>query len=440
MKQIPINEYVNILNEHKGNKENRNFSARRKGIVIFQVTTECNFRCSYCYECNKFASVTSVDEANRQCNEIIRLLQLPDGVLGYQNIDGLDIQFIGGEPFLAVDIMSYIIDTLIDKIYDVRPEILPFVMINITTNGSLLLTKKVKEFIEKYYSILFITTSIDGIKELQDRNRKTITGQGTFDRVFEGLKYLKSIGLDNIKSTFPKEDIKYMFDSFKLLADNGFTRIMMTGIYEDKYDAKDAKELYYQLKLISDYIIDNKLDLWYNLLYEQIGINVKYTNYSCESCGDQICFSPDGKAYCCARFAPTSLGDKAEELSIGDSTNGVFCGDKEKMYKYLKSVTAESQSSEKCINCPINFGCGWCNAQCFQENGTIEKRTTGNCLFHHGRVLAYWYFKNKKAIMNNAKEVYKCPLDDKIILEILPKEELKLLRSMEDQLIKSIDF
>ena len=102
------------------------------------------------------------------------------------------------------------------------------------------------------------------------------------------------------------------------------------------------------------------------------------------------------------------------------------------MYKYLKSITAESQSSEECINCPINFGCGWCNAQCFQENGTIEKRTTGNCLFHHGRVLAYWYFKNKKALINNIKEVDKCPLDDKVILEILPKEELKLLRDMEN--------
>ena len=116
MKQISINEYVNILNEHKGNKENRNFSARRKGIVIFQVTTECNFRCSYCYECNKFASVTSVDEANRQCNEIIRLLQLPDGVLGYQNIDGLDIQFIGGEPFLEIDLIDKICDYLTNKI------------------------------------------------------------------------------------------------------------------------------------------------------------------------------------------------------------------------------------------------------------------------------------------------------------------------------------
>ena len=131
-------DYENVdLNSLK----NKTLQACRQ--ITFQITTQCNLNCDYCYECNKFASVTSVDEANRQCDEIIRLLQLPDGVLGYQNIDGLDIQFIGGEPFLAVDIMSYIIDTLIDKIYDVRPEILPFIMINITTNGSLLLTKNI---------------------------------------------------------------------------------------------------------------------------------------------------------------------------------------------------------------------------------------------------------------------------------------------------------
>jgi len=130
---------------------------------------------------------------------------------------------------------------LMSGISIVRPDLLPFVRLSLNTNGTLLQRESVKKFILKYEDILNIALSLDGIKELHDKNRVNQNGEGSFDRAFENGLWLKSHGLDHIKMTFSKNDIGYVADSLKFFLDNGFKHIVSTPIYEDTYTEQDAQ-------------------------------------------------------------------------------------------------------------------------------------------------------------------------------------------------------
>ena len=88
--------------------------------------------------------------AIKECNEVLRLLDADEGVLGRKYINGLVISFFGGEPFLYPEIMDFMAQYLISGIHNIRPEILPYTVISLSTNGYNLDTQRAKEFIKKY--------------------------------------------------------------------------------------------------------------------------------------------------------------------------------------------------------------------------------------------------------------------------------------------------
>ena len=72
----------------------------------------------------------------------------------------------------------------------------------------------------------------------------------------------------------------------------------------------------------------------------------------------------------------------------------------------LKTITYTSQSSQKCIECPIKGGCGWCSGCNYEYLGTPNKRLTNICVMHQARVLANRYFHNKICNLVNRQDDY----------------------------------
>ena len=96
-----------------------------------------------------------------------------------------------------------------------------------------------------------------------------------------------------------------------------------------------------------------------------------------------IAINHSGNFYPCLRFMEDSLNDKVESYVIGDVNNGI--GQDEITKKRLQDLTAitwTSQSSEKCNNCLISQGCGWCTAYNYEKTGSVNKRVTFNCIMH----------------------------------------------------------
>jgi uncharacterized protein len=75
-----------------------------------------------------------------------------------------------------------------------------------------------------------------------------------------------------------------------------------------------------------------------------------------------LAFDPEGKAYPCLRYMPSSLGTDREPIIIGD-TDGIYNTPETKaIYDDMQKVTRQSQSTQECIDCPIAAGCAWCSA------------------------------------------------------------------------------
>ena len=78
--------------------------------VTFQLTEECNLRCTYCYQGCKSNKVMSWDVA-KKCVDLLFKMYDDDDPKGFINKSTKQIilDFIGGEPLLHFEEISYII-------------------------------------------------------------------------------------------------------------------------------------------------------------------------------------------------------------------------------------------------------------------------------------------------------------------------------------------
>ena len=136
---------------------------------------DCNFRCVYCYESFK----------NNLMQESIQ-----DGIINYvsKNISKyrvLKIQWFGGEPLLALEVIRKLSKQFIDLARENNVKYFA----SMTTNGYLLNIDIFRELINLGISTFQIT--LDGIAKTHDRHRIGRNGENTFERIFMNLKSIK---------------------------------------------------------------------------------------------------------------------------------------------------------------------------------------------------------------------------------------------------------
>ena len=140
-----------------------------------------------------------------------------------------------------------------------------------------------------------------------------------------------------------------------------------------------------------------------------------------------------GDIYPCVRYMESSLGQDAPPLIIGNVYDGIvqnsLC---EQCVKQLKAVNRLTQSSDECINCRIAEGCSWCQAYNYQDSGgDVNHRATYICVMHQARSLANSYYYNRYYLQTNQKKRVKIWLEDDKALQIIPQEELALLKLLQ---------
>ena len=154
---------------------------------------------------------------------------------------------------------------------------------------------------------------------------------------------------------------------------------------------------------------------------------------NCGGTGAMLAFDPDGIAYPCLRYMPSSLGNEQPPLICG-SVNGIFEEPEHKALKdYLDSITRRSQSTDECWNCPIARGCAWCSGWNYQLYGTPNKRCTNICVMHKARSLANVYYWNKWYKQNGEDRKMKMWLPEEEALKIISKEEYDMLKKLSDE-------
>ena len=152
-------------------------------------------------------------------------------------------------------------------------------------------------------------------------------------------------------------------------------------------------------------------------------MSIKDNTNWCGGDGAMLAFDPNGIAYPCLRYMPSSLGNDQLPFIIGDDEGIYKTSYQRKVKEELNAITRRSQSTDECFYCPIGTGCAWCSAWNFQLYGSVNKRCTRICPTHKARALANVYYWNKKYIQDGVKKHKELYLPKEECLKIISAEE-----------------
>lgn len=401
--------------------------------VTFQVTDACNLCCTYCYQTHKGHHSMPFEVAKQF---IDLLLADEQEYINSKNSAGLIIDFIGGEPLLEIELIDQITSYFIEQMILLQHPWATKFRISICSNGLLYFDKKVQDYLQKYKDYVSFSITIDGNKELHDSCRIQADGSGSYDIAMAAVKDWVSKGnYMGSKMTIAPANVRYTFEAVKSIIENGYDDININCVFEEGWTKEHANILYYQLKKIADYMIDNNLVETHRVaMFEEEyfkSLPEKENHNWCGGTGEMTAIDWKGDIYPCLRYMESSLGTSQPPIVIGNVWDGFMTKQCEKdCVSCLKAITRRSQSTDECFYCPIAKGCAWCSAYNYQVFGTVNKRATFICIMHKARALANVYFWNKWYQKTGQNKIFENNVPEQWALEIIDKNELDYLNSL----------
>lgn len=177
--------------------------------ITFIVTKDCQLACKYCYLVGK-----NIKE--RMSWEVAK--QAIDYILYHEeefNEESVVWDFIGGEPFLEIDLIDRICDYLKTEMFSRNHRWFNSYRFSFSTNGINYHEPKIQRFIEKNRDHVSIGITIDGTELKHDLNRVYKgTEKGSYQDVVRNIPlWLKQFPHGGTKVTISSADIPYIRES-----------------------------------------------------------------------------------------------------------------------------------------------------------------------------------------------------------------------------------
>ena len=337
--------------------------AWREGLtrnITFVVTKNCQLACKYCYLVGK-------NEKERMSWEIAK--QAVDFILSQETIfseDSVIWDFIGGEPFLEIDLIDKICDYIKSEMFRLNHHWFNSYRFSFSTNGVNYHHDKVQNFISKNKSHLSIGITIDGTKEKHDLNRiwkGEGPEKGSYDDVVKNIPlWLSQFPEESTKVTISSADIPYIAESVLHLYKLGIHSVNINVVFEDVWKNGDDTAFEKQLICLADNIINNELYQKFSCSFfsDTIGkpLDPKIDNGNWCGSGKMLAIGTDGNLYPCNRFMDFSLRTK-KPIIVGNVKTGI---DYNKLRPFL-TLDRITQSPQKCLECDVASGCAWCQGE-----------------------------------------------------------------------------
>ena len=372
--------------------------------ITFIVTKDCQLACKYCYLVGKNTKERMSWEVAKQAIDYIldHEADMKEGSVIWD--------FIGGEPFLEIDLIDRICDYLKVEMYRRNHHWFNSYRFSFSTNGINYATEKVQRFIKKNRDHLSIGITIDGTKRKHDLNRIWKTAEmeqgiapkpeeecGSYDDVVRNIPlWLEQFPGAGTKVTISSADIPYIKESVLHLYSLGIHEVNINCVFEDVWHDGDDKRFEDQLTSLADAIIDGGYyqDYACSFFTEHMGkpMDCHLDNQNWCGAGRMLAVDAEGNFYPCTRFAQYSLRSKKAWI-IGNVRDGI---DKNKLRPFL-TLDRCTQSTDECVNCEVASGCAWCQGENYDaaDTPTIYQRSTAICKMHKARVRANNYYWNK---------------------------------------------
>ena len=332
--------------------------------------------------------------------------------------------FIGGEPFLEIDLIDKICDYIKIELYRRNHHWFNSYRFSFSTNGINYHTEKVQRYIAKNRDHLSIGITIDGTQRKHDLNRiwkGNGPERGSYNDVVRNIPlWLQQFPGAATKVTISSPDIPYIKESVLHLYSLGIHEVNINCVFENVWKPGDDKLFENQLIELADAIIDNDYynDYACSFFVDHIGkpLDCVYDNQNWCGAGMMLSVDAAGNFYPCTRFAQYSLRSKKAWI-IGNVYTGI---DKNKLRPFL-SLDRRTQSTDECFNCELAGGCAWCQGENYDaaDTPTIYQRAIAICKMHKARVRANNYYWNKlfrKLEMQGEKEKFMSEHKDKSLI------------------------
>lgn len=191
------------------------FSADKKPVVVWNVTSRCNLACTHCY-----AAVGSDKPVAKDELDTAEAKALIDDIAAFGSPVLL---FSGGEPFARPDILEL-----------ARHAVARGLRVVFSTNGTLIDAPLAEEI--KQIGVSYVGISIDGIESTHDRFRAC---KGAFQRTLAGIRTCRVAGIKvGLRVTMTRDNIADIPAIFDMLEREQIPRICL---YHLVYSGRGAE-------------------------------------------------------------------------------------------------------------------------------------------------------------------------------------------------------
>ena len=361
--------------------------------ITFIVTKDCQLACKYCYLVGKNTKERMSWEVAKKAIDYIL-----DNESDFPE-ESVVWDFIGGEPFLEIDLIDRICDYIKTELFRRNHHWFNSFRFSFSTNGINYHEEKIQNYIRKNRSHLSIGITIDGTEKKHDMNRiyKGKKEVGSYKDVVRNIPlWLSQFPSAGTKVTISSPDIPFISESVLHLFSLGIQNVNINCVFEDVWKEGDDILFEEQLIQLADKIIDKEYykDYACSFFTEDMGkpLDCVLDNQNWCGAGKMLAVDAAGLFYPCTRFAQYSLRDKKAWV-IGNVNEGI---DKNKLRPFL-TLDRCTQSTRECLDCEVASGCAWCQGENYDaaDTPTIYQRSTAICKMHKARVRANNYYWNK---------------------------------------------
>ena len=320
--------------------------------LCLHIAHDCNLKCKYCFaeegEYHGKRSLMSAEVGKKAIDFLIE---------NSGKRRNLEIDFFGGEPLMNFDVVKEIVEygRSVEKKYNKN------FRFTITTNG-ILLTDEIADYINK--NMHNAVLSLDGRKEINDKMRVRVGGQGSYDNIVP--KFVKMAEDRNqmdyyVRGTFTRNNLDFAEDVLHL-ADLGFKQISVEPVVSDEKEdyaikKEDLPTIYAEYEKLAKEIIKRKKEgKWFNFFHFMIDLTggpcVAKRLVGCGSGTEYLAVAPEGDLFPCHQF----VGQ--DKFKVGNVFNGI---ENKNIRKDFEKCNVYSKPA--CKSCWAKFYCsGGCSA------------------------------------------------------------------------------
>ena len=320
--------------------------ARRRTCMLM-VTHACNLNCSYCYEPYKQNAYMDIDLAKNIISCEAQFVQES------KDYDELEIDFMGGEPFMNFPLIKEVVEWLENGEINV-----PWIC-SATTNGTLL-TDEIKSWLREHKETFVPGASYDGNSKMQSTNRGT--EKHNIDLAF----FHELWPFQELHMTISKETLPTLAEGVLDMQAKGYkvTAALAQGV---DWTIEDAVVYRKQLCILKDAYLEHTALTPFNRLtrfisvYDLPATEVVQKKY-CGTGKHMATYDIDGKKYGCHMFTPLVLGK--DRALLADS---------------VEWDSPESNADDYCKNCVLRSFCPTCTGFNYKLRGYLAVRDKHWC-------------------------------------------------------------